>query len=262
MSNSFTSTFSQTTNNQSQSLSSAIHSGGINSNAAQAHNLTALFGGVVILGVIILITIVIYVFYSYFLGLLFRKAGRKMWPAFIPIYNLWVLFEITDFPAWLSLLSLVPFISFVISIIQIVAMYRLTMRLSKSVLFFIFGVFLFPIVGLPILALGSSVYTDPKGSSDQNDSTNEKPPTPNDYNQPTPDSFNTTQNMNSEVVQNQETQSVPNLSQEPLSNDLNSNTNLDLDVNPESDTNRLDQAATQSPEEDQNSNSSNNPQPL
>lgn len=99
----------------------------------------------------------------------FRKAGRPGWTAIIPVYNTWVLFEISGKPGWWALLGSVSaiFISLILPlyvglilplVLYIVASFELTRRFGKGIVFTIFGLILFPIIGFLILGFGKAAY--------------------------------------------------------------------------------------------------------
>ena len=90
---------------------------------------------------------------------IFVKAGQPGWASIIPIYNLYVLCQITAKPVWwLLLLILCPFVNFVILIL-------LTLALAKSFgkgTGFALGMIFFPFVFYPILGFGDATYTAPQ----------------------------------------------------------------------------------------------------
>lgn len=112
-------------------------------------------------------SIISYLVGAFLLGKVFQKAGRPMWPAFIPFYNLWIFFEIAGKPGWWVLINFVPFIGSVIYLILfVVASLELAKRFSKSAVFAIFGLIIFPIIGYAILAFDQSKYSPQLASSD------------------------------------------------------------------------------------------------
>lgn len=98
---------------------------------------------------------------------IFSKAGKPGWAAIIPIYNLVILFQIIQRPIWWILLFFVPIVNLIISVIMSL---DLAKAFGKSEVFGIVGLFLFPIVGYPMLAFGSSKYVGRESSP--------TPPTP------------------------------------------------------------------------------------
>lgn len=108
---------------------------------------------------IFLLSIVFYIIFSVILGFVFKKAGRPLWAAFIPIYNTWVLFEISGKPGWYALVGLVPFVGGIISLVlYIIAMLELAKKFGKSPMFAVFGLIIFSFIGFIILAFDSSSY--------------------------------------------------------------------------------------------------------
>lgn len=93
---------------------------------------------------------------------LFKKAGKPGWAAIVPLYNGYVLSEITFGSGWLFLLSFVPFVNAVYSVILC---YKLGQVFGRSTAFSIGMIFLSPIF-LPVLAFsGNSYYCGPAAAS-------------------------------------------------------------------------------------------------
>ena len=105
---------------------------------------------------------------------IFEKAGKPGWAAIIPVYNLWVFFEIVDIPGPLSLLLVLPIFTFYIPVIRVLAMLTminsgitlsliLCIRLPKKFGLdpaFALGLIFIPAVFFPILGFGKSEYVD------------------------------------------------------------------------------------------------------
>ncbi|HWT55828.1 MAG TPA: DUF5684 domain-containing protein [Candidatus Microsaccharimonas sp.] len=88
---------------------------------------------------------------------IYKKAGKPGWAAIIPVYSTWVLFEITGFPAWWSLLTLVPFVNLFPAVVSIMAVVRLAKLFGKSTGFGVLAIF-FPWICYPILGYGSAQF--------------------------------------------------------------------------------------------------------
>lgn len=99
---------------------------------------------------------------------IFKKAGEKSWKAFIPIYNLILLYKISGISP-LFLLSLILFVipqtslfGFVIwNIIDATQKGLLAKKFDRST-GFIIGIILFDFIFYPILAFGKSKYNNCK----------------------------------------------------------------------------------------------------
>jgi len=89
---------------------------------------------------------------------IFMKAGKPWWAAIIPIYNAYVLFQITFGNGWMFLLELIPIANIVIAIILDV---KLAKAFGKGGGFAV-GLIFLPIIFEPILAFGDSVYAGPQ----------------------------------------------------------------------------------------------------
>ncbi len=188
--------YPQTLSNTSQSTASNPNAANntYNAHASLIHFATTSITSKSLL-IMLGIVLIVYLYYALCLGLIFQKAGRKRWPAFVPIYNLWVMFEITNFPGWISILSIVPFISIVAIIVKLISLYRLTRRMSKGVVFYIFGMLIFSFVGLPILAFGKSTFNNSlsNNSGDNQDLNNNSGSVPTSQDSPLADPMDQTQ---------------------------------------------------------------------
>lgn len=108
---------------------------------------------------IVLGSIIFYLLVAWILGKVFVKAGRPMWPAFVPIYNTWVLMEVSGKPGWWALINFIPYLGQVVFfVLYIIAMLELAKRFGRSAVFAVFGLIIFPIIGFIMLAFGDSKY--------------------------------------------------------------------------------------------------------
>jgi hypothetical protein len=89
----------------------------------------------------------------------YTKAGQYGWAAIIPIYNIYVLCKIGGRPGWWTVLYLIPIVNLVISIIVSLDVAK---AFGKSGVFGFFGLWLFGIIGFPMLAFGSARYVGPQ----------------------------------------------------------------------------------------------------
>lgn len=107
--------------------------------------------------------IILYLVFAFILSRVFIKAGKPAWAAFVPIYNVWVLFEIGGKPGWWSLAGLVPFVGPLIAfVLYIIVSLEIAKKFGKSSTFGILGLWLFSIVGYAILAFDDSKYSGTK----------------------------------------------------------------------------------------------------
>ena len=88
---------------------------------------------------------------------IFEKAGKPGWAALIPIYNTWVLFEITWGSGVYMLLifaSIIPLIGFIVSlVVSIMTMNKLAKLFGKDIIYTL-GLIFLPVIFLPMLAFG------------------------------------------------------------------------------------------------------------
>jgi hypothetical protein len=94
---------------------------------------------------------------------LYEKAGKPGWAALVPIYNTYVLFEITWGKGILFLLMFVPIANFVVSIITIV---KLAKVFGKGVGTILLLLFCSP-VGYVMHAFGSAEYIGIEGKKEE-----------------------------------------------------------------------------------------------
>jgi len=95
----------------------------------------------------------------------FTKAGQPGWACLIPFYNIYVMLKIVGRPGWWLVLCLIPFVNLVVAIILTLDLAR---SFGKSAVFGFFGLFLFGIIGWPILAFGSARYVGPAAGGQGN----------------------------------------------------------------------------------------------
>lgn len=113
----------------------------------------------VMFGFLFVVIIVVYLITAFLLYKVFQKAGRPGWAGFVPVYNGWVLFEISGKPGWWVLFGLIPYVgSVIILVLGLLASLELAKRFGKSQVFAIFGLWLFSLFGYAILAFDSSKY--------------------------------------------------------------------------------------------------------
>ena len=73
----------------------------------------------------------------------------------IPFYSTYLLLEVAGYNGWFVLLSFVPYASIVVAVLLALGLAK---NFGKSVLFAIFGLLIFSIVGYLMLAFGSDKY--------------------------------------------------------------------------------------------------------
>jgi uncharacterized protein DUF5684 len=104
-----------------------------------------------------LLSVAAYVFYSYCLGLIFRKAGQPLWAGFVPIYNTYITLKIIGRPWWWLLLLIIPFVNIVIGIIVYI---DLAKSFGKGTGYGL-GLFFLGFIFIPILAFSDAQYLGP-----------------------------------------------------------------------------------------------------
>lgn len=105
-----------------------------------------------------LISLAVAIFMIAALWKVFTKAGRPGWAAIIPIYNLYVELKIVGRPGWWLILFIIPFVNIIVSLIVAV---DLAKSFGKGAGFGVVGLWLFGIIGYPVLGFGSATYRGP-----------------------------------------------------------------------------------------------------
>jgi signal peptidase I len=104
---------------------------------------------VLVMGIFLLTLVsiaVLYVFSAICLGRILKKAGKESWPAWVPYYNNWVLFELGDQNGAYILFQFIPLIGLILYLIFLfIAMYNIGLKLGKSGAFILWGIFLSPV---------------------------------------------------------------------------------------------------------------------
>ena len=85
---------------------------------------------------------------------IFIKAGQKGWKSIIPVYNLYILFQIVNIPGWKKVLLLVPLYNLYLGVKVYIGLARV---FEKESTFAIGLIFLAPIFA-SILAFGKCKY--------------------------------------------------------------------------------------------------------
>lgn len=113
---------------------------------------------------ILVFVLVAYVFFSFCMYKVFKKAGRQdAWAAFVPIYNTYVMYEIAGRPGWWAFLGFIPIVGGIVGLVTaIIGTIDLAKSFGKSGGFAALLI-LIPIVGWPMLAFGDAKYSGPAG---------------------------------------------------------------------------------------------------
>jgi hypothetical protein len=113
--------------------------------------------GLVLLPILLIIGLISYVLYSWMLGKIFKKAGVEAWKAWVPFYNIWIMYKLGNTAGWWTILLFVPIINIVASVFFYIASYRIGQKLGKTGAFVLWAIF-FPIVWFAWLAFDDSVW--------------------------------------------------------------------------------------------------------
>ena len=113
---------------------------------------------IIFLWLFALFTFVIFIFVTAISWKLFEKVGKNAKEAFIPIYNLTVLFQIAEIPSYYFLILLIPGFNIILIIFVEYKLAKL-FNVSNG---FMWGMILCPVVFIPMLAHGNLVYKKPE----------------------------------------------------------------------------------------------------
>lgn len=108
---------------------------------------------------VLIIQLILIVFYVACSWKIYVKAGQPGWACLIPIYNIVVFLKIINRPIWWLILIFIPFVNFVVAIIMAMDM---AVAFGKSKGWGIGMLIFLSFIGYPILAFGSSQYTEPQ----------------------------------------------------------------------------------------------------
>lgn len=120
-------------------------------------------------GVFLLVILPFLIFYIVCLWKVFEKAGVEGWKAIVPVYNGWVMAEISGKPGWWGIVGLagvIPFVGWIASIaalvLYIIIVIELSKKFGKEPVFSLLLIFV-PIVGFAMLAFGNATYAKSGG---------------------------------------------------------------------------------------------------
>jgi hypothetical protein len=90
--------------------------------------------------------LVVYVFYGFALMGIFRKAGLRAWPAWVPVFNLWRFLQLGGQKGWLVLIAVIPIVGTIIYLVfLIMAGVKIQTGFGKPGVFFLLALFLTPV---------------------------------------------------------------------------------------------------------------------
>ena len=121
---------------------------------------SALAGLGIFFAVYVVICLGLSIFYLVSMWKVYEKAGKDGWAALIPIYNLYVLFEIGGQKGAYAFFIFIPFVGPIIALVfEIMAYMEIAKRFGKDTVFGVLSIF-FPIVTFPILAFSDAKYNE------------------------------------------------------------------------------------------------------
>jgi hypothetical protein len=118
----------------------------------QSGTSTAALGGFGVAGAVIGLLMIV------MMWRVFNKGGQPGWASLIPFYNTYVMLKLVGRPGWWLVPFFIPLVNIVIGII---VMIELAKSFGKGAAFGFFGLVVFSIIGLAILAFGSAQYQGP-----------------------------------------------------------------------------------------------------
>lgn len=90
--------------------------------------------------------LVVYVYYALAVSAIFRKAGLKAWPAWVPFFNTWRILQLGGQKGWWLLVGLIPFVGVIVYLVfLIIAGVNIQTALGKPGVFYLLALFLTPV---------------------------------------------------------------------------------------------------------------------
>jgi hypothetical protein len=111
----------------------------------------------IFIGLILLLSLAVYVLDGFAFMKLFRKVGIEPWAAWVPIFNRWRLLELGGQPGWISVLSVVSAASIVAAVFEAMGAYRIGLAFRKPGSWVVLFIFL-PFVWAWLLAADNEPY--------------------------------------------------------------------------------------------------------
>ena len=162
---------------------------------------------------------------------IFEKLGVEGWKSIIPIYNIIVLFQITDLKPWYVALALIPCVGpIILYVFTVIAYVRAAKKLGKSGTGFTVLIILFAPVALMILAFDKNCVAN----NGENAQPNMQPQGPAQYNPMDQQNMNFNNNVNpmqQNPVQENPMQQNP-MQQGPVQQVPNTDMNQPVDPSP------------------------------
>jgi hypothetical protein len=118
----------------------------------------------VILTIAIISGLIGYALSALFLSFIFKKAGVEKWKAWVPVYRMWVMYELGGQAGWWAIILLIPVVNIVALVFMYIAMYDIGLKLGKTGVFVLWAIFL-PIVWYIWLAFDQSRWDPAAGAT-------------------------------------------------------------------------------------------------
>jgi hypothetical protein len=112
-------------------------------------------------GCAVLFVLLLQTAYSVACWRVLEKAGKPGWGIFIPIYNYILFLQASGKPAWWVIFFIIPCLNVAAPIMLILMAIGLAKNFGHGTGYAMGLIFLWPIF-LPLLAFGSSLYTEPE----------------------------------------------------------------------------------------------------
>lgn len=91
-------------------------------------------------------SIIFYVFYGFALTYMFRKAGLKAWPAWVPFFNTWRILQLGGQKGWWILVGLIPIVGTIIYLVfLIIAGIKIQTAFGKPGIFYLLAILVTPV---------------------------------------------------------------------------------------------------------------------
>jgi hypothetical protein len=90
--------------------------------------------------------LIAYIFYGFALMAIFRKAGLKAWPAWVPFFNVWRVLQLGGQKGWWVLIALIPVVGWILYVVfLIIAGVKIQTGFGKPGVFYLLAILITPV---------------------------------------------------------------------------------------------------------------------
>ena len=90
--------------------------------------------------------LIAYAYHALALTFIFRKAGLKVWPAWVPIFNVWRVLQLGGQKGWWVLIALIPVVGTIVYLVfLILAGIKIQTAFGKPGVFYLLAILITPV---------------------------------------------------------------------------------------------------------------------